>query len=187
MGEGKREEAAAGSGSVAVSGASPEAAAPAPPRKAGRPAAYTYNRIRGLFLLALIGLLGFGLFLLRDAPELTKSVIVGPNGETILVVIEKVEKGGGRGWPFDPEVHLILSRVPVDFDPLRSVIEPRDGAPQVVARTWSTVLVDSRGRPEAWPLELEPEEAEGLSRAGFEEARAHLSLRAPGLAAFWSR
>src|SRR6185436_15564132 len=110
MGEGKREEAAAGSGSVAVSGASPEAAAPAPPRKAGRPAAYTYNRIRGLFLLALIGLLGFGLSLLRDAPELTKSVIVGPNGETILVVIEKVQKGGGRGWPFDPEVHLILSR-----------------------------------------------------------------------------
>jgi len=183
MGEGKREGTVAGS--VTVTSTSPEARAPAPPRKAGRPAAYTYNRIRGLFLLALMALLGWCLSLLRDAPELTKSVIAGPNGQTILVVIEK--RNAGRGWPFEPEVRLILSRVPVDFDPLLSVIETPDGPPQVVARTWPTVLVDSRGRPEPVRLELEAEEAEALSRVAFDQARARLSQRFPGLEAFWTR
>ncbi len=187
MGEGKRGEAALGSGSVAVTGSAGSEGASVPPREAGRPAAVTYNRVRGIFLLLVMALLGFGLSRLRDVgrPELAKGLLAGPGGQSIFIVVEKRE--GGRAWPFEPEVRLVLSRLPLEFDTVRSVIFFRERPPQVVARSWPTVLVDASGRIEPWRLRLEPEEAEALSRLGFEQARDRLSQRDPGLVAFWKR
>jgi hypothetical protein len=149
------------------------------------------TRLRGVLILAALALLGFALSRLRDAgrPVFDTLSFLGPKGEAILVV-ERRE--GGPPFGAGPEVRLVLSRRPIDFDAERSLIRVEGRGPQVAPPGWPAILVDSRGELRRRDLDLDSRRARGFfsppGRPGplsFSEVQRALNLLDPALAAFW--
>lgn len=147
-------------------------------------------RLRGLLVLALVSLLGYGLSRLRDVRGPRAGVIHlrGDAGPTVIVAIEE-------RWPFAPPVRLILSREASELDPERWLLS-LPGSRRVMAPGWPAALVEAGGRVRLHPLRLRAEEArdilERASRAGggapsFAAARSEIEALDPRLRGFWDR
>ncbi len=130
-------------------------------------------RARGV--LALLSMAAFGVALSSlgglAAPPPDVLTLPEPTGpRTIILAIHRDAASG-------PMFRLIVSLVPAELDPVRSVLRLRDRRVAcVVPPGWPTVLVDGAGRLEPHALLLAPPQGEELLRhARFEWIRDRLA------------
>ena len=152
------------------------------------------NRLRGLAVLAALSALGYGLSLLKEVgrPLVRVTRVQGRGDRTVILAVD--ERREARGWPFSPQVRLVLASKPAEIDPTRSVIHLLPGGRLVAPPTWPTVLVGRDGQLRRHPLELEYSQAvlirQQAERAGsgetaFAAVRSKLEELDPTLRSFW--
>ncbi len=154
------------------------------------------NRLRAVVSIAVIALVGEALGGLRDwaRPDFVVAGAASQAGETIFVA--SGEERAEPVWPCDDGPRIILSRLPVELDPVRWVLHLPGERRRVLPPGWPTVLVDREGRLARHDLGLDARQVDGL-RAGIgraadqEEAfgnlRRLLAAKDPRLKEFWSK
>jgi hypothetical protein len=108
----------------------------------------TLARIRGIAGLGAIALLGRGLWEVGaqppEAPEVERSE--DPDGSTLIVL------AGGPGLGGNAEIRVVLARVRVDLDEVRSIARVPGVGPRSIPRGSGTVLVSGDGSIALEPL-----------------------------------
>ncbi len=148
------------------------------------------NRFRGLAILAALAALAFGLRALghldRPAPRIW--AVEGEGGETILFVIEEMDRKD-RMIPRD--IRLLLSKVHIELDPDRWVLQLPGGAQRLLPGNWPVVLIRARGELEPHPLLLNADQLHELllrvERDGYPGIRLALTGFDPRLKSFFDR